>query len=359
MTNMIDYLMWRGDIPISREYPINEVDSLILARLSYFPFDKIDLKPKETIESVSKKSLNVEDKYFSHKSEKELIKELIKAPRFKDLIITDYVHNSDKITEKQFGAVAIHLPKGEIYISYVGTDNTINGWKEDFNMAFMDNVPCQLSGLEYLKHISIKYPTKKIILGGHSKGGNIALYTFVSAPKITQYRIKEVYNFDGPGLNSTIWDKYYNTTLLNKIKTYIPQESIIGRLLIHKEKIIICESREKGIMQHDICSWHVLKDKLIKLDKTTKASEYINDAVENWLKETTIEERKIFIDTIFEILNSSEVDSFIEILSSITITAPKILRKYKELSEEEKKTMSEMMKKFITSYFNTLTKRKK
>lgn len=355
--NIHDYILWRGDIPLSKEFPLNEIDSLVLARISYLPFDKINIKNKETIEDLSKRVITLNEEVFLYKGDKELATLIGESLRFKKLVLTDYEKTDDKENEKQFGAVTIQLPNNIIYISYLGTDKTINGWKEDFNMSFMENVPCQISGLNYLEKISKKYPSKKILLGGHSKGGNIAIYSALLSTSNTKNKIIKVYNYDGPGLNKTILTKYQDNNIIKKMETYIPQESIIGRLLIHKEKITICESNEKGILQHDIYSWHIFKDELVKLEKNTKISEYLNRTVTDWLENTTKEQRKIFIDTIFELFEGAEVDSFCEIASSLTKSAPKILKKYSSLSEEEKKTMTGMIKKFIGSYFKVIRKK--
>ena len=40
MANLLDYLDWRGDLPLSRD-PFNEVDNLILAELSFVDFGGI------------------------------------------------------------------------------------------------------------------------------------------------------------------------------------------------------------------------------------------------------------------------------------------------------------------------------
>ena len=243
-----------------------------------------------------------------------------------------------------------------MYISFLGTDKTINGWKEDFNMTFMDNIPGQISGLEYLENISKKYPDTKIRLGGHSKGGNIAIYSALLSSDNTKNKIIKVDNFDGPGLNSTIIDKYGSDKIINKMETFIPQESIVGRLFNHKEKITICKSNGKGILQHDIYTWCIFKDKLIQVNKNTKVSEHINNTVTEWLTNTTAKQRKIFTDTVFELLYGSGVDSFDEIIFSIPKALPKILKKYKAVSIEDKNTMTEMIKKFIVSYFNIIRK---
>lgn len=354
MTNIHDYLLWRGDISISKEKPFNEVDSLVLARFSYLPLNLIGVKEKENIKDICERLIKIDDKDFLYNGDKELATYLGNSIRFNNLLVTDYVKLDDKENEKQFGAVTIHLPNNEIYISYLGTDKTINGWKEDFNMAFMDNVPCQVSGLTYLEKVAKKYNDKKILIGGHSKGGNISIYSALLSSQDVKNKIIKVDNFDGPGLNSAIYDQYEEEQVISKMETFIPQESIIGRLLCHKEKMTICESDEKGILQHDIYSWHIFKDEFVKLNKNTKISEHINNTVIEWLHTTTRNQREIFIDAIFELFDGIGVDSFGEILSSLTKTVPKILKKYNSLSDEEKKVMADMIKIFIVSYFNVL-----
>lgn len=359
MTNIHDYLLWRGDIVLKNNKDFNEVDSLSLARLSYLPFNKVKIKSKDTIGNLTSQMIDFKDEDFLYKGDKEFATYLSKSERFKNLIVTDYINVDDKKVEKQFGAITIHLPFKEIYVSFLGTDKTINGWKEDFNMAFMDNVPCQISGLDYIKDISSKYPLKKIRVGGHSKGGNIAIYASLLSPENIQKKIIKVDNFDGPGLSKNVISKYKDSKFFNKITSYIPQESIIGRLLEHEEKMIICESKERGIYQHDIYSWSVLGPKFIKLSKITKTSEVFNEMVTDWLKNTTIEERKIFVDCLFDLFEESGVNSFAEIAKSLTISIPKMLKKYNSLSDDKKKNMTNMIKKFYTSYANVSKKRKK
>jgi len=171
MSNINDYLLWRGDIAISKKIKFNEIDSMILARFSYLLFSKINIAPKETIASISERMKDFKNEEFLYNGDKELVTYLGQSNRFKNMLVTDYVEINSKEKENQFSAITIHISRKEIYISFMGTDNTINGWKEDFNMAFMENVPCQIAGKEYIEKIAKKYRYKKIRIGGHSKGG--------------------------------------------------------------------------------------------------------------------------------------------------------------------------------------------
>ncbi len=356
MSNINDYLKWRGDIPFSKEFPFNEVDSMILARFSYLLFNKININEKETIKSISEKMKSFKNEDFLYNGDKELITNLGESNRYKNLIVTDFEENNEKENEKQFSAIVIHTGKKEIYISYIGTNSTLYGWKEDFNMAFMDNVPCQIAGKNYLEKIAKKYKNKKIRLGGHSKGGNVAIYSAITVDKMIQKRIIKVYNYDGPGFNQKTIEKYSDSNILEKIETYFPQESIIGRLMNHKEKCSIVLSIEKGILQHDIYSWQVLGDKITYTSQMTKSSEILNNTLTTWLADTTPEQRRIFVDTIFELFFSTNLNTFGEISRNITKTLPIIFRKYNEVSVEDRKILTEMIKLFIKNYFDEMIK---
>lgn len=170
MANINDYLEWRGDVPVSKALPINEIDCMILARFSYLIFNRIEMCKKETIKSISDKMKDFKNEEFRYNGDKQLITNLGISRRFRDMVVTDFVENNEKENEKQFGAITIHISEEEMYISYIGTDSTIYGWKEDFNMAFMEDVPCQVEGQKYLDRIAKKYSDKKIRIGGHSKG---------------------------------------------------------------------------------------------------------------------------------------------------------------------------------------------
>ena len=359
MANINDYLLWRGDIPISQKFKFNEIDSAILARFSYLVFFKIKMNDIETIESISEKMKDLDNDEFMYNGDKELITFLGKSERFRNMQVTDYVRNNDKMAEKQFGAITIHISDSEMYISYIGTDSTIFGWKEDFNMGFMENVPCQIDGKKYTENVCEKYPNKKIRIGGHSKGGNVAIYSAITAPENIQKRIIKVYNYDGPGFNKNIINKYGNDSIISKIETYIPQDSVVGRLLNHKEKRTIILSVEKGILQHDIYSWQVLKDDFILLSQNTDISEDIDKTLTDWLEVTTNEQRKIVVDAIFELFYSTDSKTFGDMSKNFSKNLPIILKKYGEIAKEDKEVITNMIKIVVSIYINIFKEREK
>ena len=354
MANINDYLEWRGDVPLSLENAFNEIDSMILARFSYLLFNKIKMSDKETIKSISSKMKEFKNEEFLYNGDKQLITNLGLARRFRDLIVTDYVENNEKEAEKQFRGITIHINEDEMYVSYIGTDSSIYGWKEDFNMAFMENVPCQLEGKKYLEKVASKYPNKRIRIGGHSKGGNVAIYSAITASKEIQKRIIKVYNYDGPGFNKKIIEQYNKNSIISKITTYMPQDSVIGRIMGHEEKCLISLSTEKGIYQHDIYSWQVIGTDMIYSAELTNTSETMNKTITNWLENTTNDQRKMFVDTVFDLFYSTEAKTFGEMSKNISTNLPIIYKKYEEMPLEDKKMAIDMAKLFMRTYFKEL-----
>ena len=176
MINLIDYVKANGNY-VLEEKKMNEIDDMIFARISYMPFKYIDMCANETIESIATKMKDLEQAKYIWADDKPFLQELGKAKRYKDIAVTDYVEILDNSAEKQFAAITISLPDLK-YVSYRGTDSTLVGWKEDFNMGFMENVPSQIEAVVYLNDIAKKY-REDLILGGHSKGGNLASWPAV------------------------------------------------------------------------------------------------------------------------------------------------------------------------------------
>lgn len=346
MSNILDYITWRGDLTISAD-GFNEIDNLILSRLSYFPFDGlIDNEEEITIEESYKRyNERGTTGRILQEEDIELFPAISNSKRFGKIKITRYVNKLDVESEKQFSAITIILPDNTIYVAYRGTDNTVIGWKEDFNMSFSELVPSQIDAANYLDSIAKKYKYK-IRVGGHSKGGNLAIYAATFCNSKTQKRIINVYNNDGPGFcDKVVASKEYKN-ILDKVHTYIPQTSIIGRLLNHKEKITILKSTQTGIMQHDLYSWQVLGTSFVK-DELTNSSEFIDQTITNWLKEVEPEQREKVIDIFFEILNTTEVETLSEFSSNKFTNAITMLRSYKNVDEESKEIMTKTLYAFF------------
>ena len=342
MSNILDYLDWR-DITFKQD-KFNEVDNLILSRIAYFPLDNIVPENEKIILKYAYENLENKEKpeIYLQREDKDLFFKLAKSKRFGRILLSDYINIISQEEEKQFSALTIELPDGTMYISYRGTDNTIVGWKEDLNMSFQDLVPSQIEAVNYLEKIA-KKTRKQIRIGGHSKGGNLAVYAAAFCNINTKRRILEVYNNDGPGFqNNVIKSKEYKE-ITSRIHTYLPQTSIIGRLLTQKGKNTIIKSTQTGIMQHDLYSWQVLGNKFVK-SEFTNASQFIDNTITEWLKEVSVQKREKTIDIIFEILNATGVKTLSEMNTKRFSNAKTILMTYKNIDSESKKIVLETLK---------------
>ena len=270
------------------------------------------------------------------------------SERFGKLLATKYINKIDPEQEKQFAAITVLMPNDTIFVSYRGTDNTIVGWKEDLNMSFKSHIASQISAKKYLEIIAQEYPDKKIRIGGHSKGGNIAVYAATFVNKEIKDRIINVYNNDGPGFCDDVIETPEYKEMIEKVHTYIPQSSVIGRLMNHKEKYTVVESTQKGIMQHDLYSWEVLGKQFVTLEEVTNGSEFVDKTIKEWLENVEPTKREQVIDVVFDILNTTEAQTMKEIKTNWFTNARTMMASYKNIDNETKEliwqTLNELFK---------------
>lgn len=349
MSNLNTYLEERGNFSLA-ERPFNDVDAMVLARISYLPLDKITLKTRETIGSICQKFASLNPTDFRWPDDIILNKNLESSRRFKDMRVTHFVKNNSRSAERQFSAVTIHLDFKTMYLSFFGTDDSVIGWKEDFNLAILETIPAQVEALKYLKTLHRRYFWKKIYLGGHSKGGNIAVYASLTAPDHYQKKMIKIYNFDGPGLRKgTLALDKGSEKVLSKIHSFIPQDSIIGRLFEHNEKFTVVKSTSKAFYQHDIYSWEIKGDKLVK-SKITSASDFTDRMITEWLDSATMEEKQIFIDGMFKIFDDAKVKGPLDLKARWTKYAPTLIKSFIDTPNDEKKTILKVWLKLGHSF---------
>ena len=279
-----------------------------------------------------------------------------KSARFKNLKVTDYKESNDQDEEKQFSAITITLNDELKYISFLGTDKSIIGWKEDFNLSFTQDIPAQIEALKYANNMMKKYPNSKFIFGGHSKGGNVAIYAAINSSLENKARIIKVLNYDGPGFPEEIIESDKFNQIKEKIHTYLPQESIIGRIMDQGGKVTVVTSTEKNIYQHDIYSWQLIAKKFDKRKKPNQKSEIVYKSLRKYLRETEAENRKKAIDLIFKIFIDSEFETFAEIGENKVENIMKIIGQVRELKKEDKDLIVKMLSELAKTYISTRTK---
>lgn len=343
MADIFDYLYWRGDVTLDQS-PFNEVDALILTRLSYVPFEKISLEKESAAMPVKYAAaflLSKEDIEQSviMKDDVKLLRAVLDTKRFGDLLLTHYVDRVEEENQTQFSAVTIQIGDGVSFVSYRGTDATLIGWKENFNMGFLSPVPAQVSAVKYLEDVAADQNCK-LVLGGHSKGGNLAIYAAAFCNQETQNRITTIYNFDGPGFDASVLSSEKYQCISDRIASFVPQSSIVGMLLEHGEKYMVVKSTQRNVvMQHDIYSWSVEREHLLYLDQLTNDSRFIDHTLKGWIADMDTVQREKFVDALFSILAQANVLTFQEMDEKWLECTIAILSSLSDLDEETRKLL--------------------
>lgn len=309
MASILDYTDWLGDIGLDA-YPVTEVDALVLATLTYVHFAPSELPGSigELAASFLSKGVKEVREEFRVRVANDclLLEKLARSERFSSVKVTRGCDIFSAEDEIQFSAFTFLLPTGDRVVAYRGTDNTVTGWKEDFNMSFSEEVPAQREALKYLEE-EAALSGGRLIVTGHSKGGNLTLYASAMAGKSTRDRIDSIYNFDGPGfLPAFLTSDGYNE-ITERIHTYVPRSSIIGMLLDRKEKHTIVESEQIGLWQHDPYSWQVMGIHFVKAEELSKSASLFDQSLKSWLSSVPAEERSLFIDEVFSWLATADV----------------------------------------------------
>ena len=310
MSNMLDYIRWRGDLPFST-VPLGEVDGLILAQLSMIFWEEgMDRGESRTLSELAQ-ALKGKDVSagFTVKNDALLLEAAAASVRFGGLVLSDFEHNFDEDAQIQFAAVTFHLPDGDSFISFRGTDSTLVGWKEDFRMSYEMPVPAQASAAAYFARAATR-TGGRLYVGGHSKGGNLAMYAAAQADQDILGRIIRVCNYDGPGFHNRGEAAKLYETIRDRLLSFVPQSSVIGMLLAHPDGYEIIRSDSVGILQHDPYSWQVEGCRFVRSPMLTKDSLYIQSVIRRWLAEVDSEERRLFVDVLFHVLGSTNARSF-------------------------------------------------
>ena len=316
MPDMFDYLKWRGDIPFS-QMPLNPVDGLILSTLSYIGFENIvseEAQPVITLSKAAEAFLSLPDhsNRIRIRTDLDLLKAAVQAPRFQEVGMVFYRDELIPEEESQFAAMTFLLGDGSAFLAFRGTDNTLIGWKEDFNMSFQQTIPAQRKAVQYTHDVAIALPYP-LWLGGHSKGGNLAVFAAAKADPIIQKRILRVFNNDGPGFTEYLMGDPGYRAMVPKIQTYIPESSVIGMLLEHQEPYTVVKSRQVSIMQHEPSSWEVLGAGFITTEEVTENSQLLNQTIKTWLAGMSKEDRNAFVDTVFDLLGTGGIETATDI----------------------------------------------
>ena len=290
MANVFDYLKWRGDLSFTQDPP-NAVDALIFSGLTYIRYGgDVERHPETpvTLKEAAEAFFGREGHETCCRVEKDL--DLLHAAaitrRFGETRICMYRDLLIPEQETQFAAMTFLLDDGSMFLAFRGTDNSLVGWKEDFNMTFQQTIPAQRLAQQYTRDVSQEY-FRPMRLGGHSKGGNLAVFAAARSSPMIQEQILEVFNNDGPGFTKYLMGDPGYVSMVPRIRTYVPQSSVIGMLLEHEEPYTVIRSKSIGLLQHDLYTWDVLGKEFIPVEEITEGSQFVDATIKTWFADMT------------------------------------------------------------------------
>lgn len=349
--NMMDYIQWRGDLPFSA-CGLNEVDNLIFSTLAYLDMGGLvsaDGAQTQTLASLC-------EAYFRAGREKmeimpdraALLQAAANSIRFRTVAVRWFVNEVDAARQLQFSAVTFCYSEDAAYIAFRGTDNTLVGWREDFNMSFLNETPGQNAAAAYVERIASLFPGR-LTVGGHSKGGNFAVYAAAFCDPSVGARIDRVYSNDGPGFRQEVAADPRYLAILPKTEKIIPDSSLVGILLSGREQRRVIQSSAKGVAQHNPFTWCVVGPAFEEADERTRSSIFMDDTLSKWLASLREDELRTMFDVIFDSLQSSGVKTLHEIRENKFATYTAFLKAISKVDSGSRSDVAASLQKLFGS----------
>lgn len=354
MPNVMNYLEWWGELSFS-DVPLNEVDNLIFALLSY-----VDLEGVVPAEHHGKRvtlRAAAAEYFFTHPQPGHhplglvipadiltLFRRMAQTRRFSDLELMGFVQDTSEERQTQFVALTLYLPEGSVFVAFRGTDDSLVGWREDLNLAIMEEVPAQRSAAEYLNALELS-DEASLYVGGHSKGGNLAVWGAVHAEERVRRRIRQVYSNDGPGFSQGTVESAAYRELASRICILLPEDSLVGLLLEHDENYIVVKSNRKGLFQHDGLSWEVMGGHFLRAEGLSPTGIRNETLVRARIDAMTREERQDCIRLMFMLLESTGAKTLTDLYRGRGKFTLQLIKFYRELSEEDQEIASYLWEK--------------
>jgi len=358
MAGIIEYV--QQELRTFEEEPFNEVDSLVLSQLAYLqlgclvPYrgrrSSIPVSGLFRAEFFDSLLFQVRDR----EQNLALLTALCASPRFRSLRLCNFVDERDPVQEKQFVAVTLLLGSRSRYLAFRGTDADVVGWKEDFNMAFQSPVPAQRAAVEYV-NFSARTSMDRLILGGHSKGGNLAAYSAIHCPRQVQNRMEAVYSHDGPGFKNDPRSEPGYLQVQEKIHKTMPQSAVVGMLLEHQENYSVVKSNRMGLLQHDPFSWQVENGRFVRLEEISAGARHMNDSLNRWLSTQSDSQREEFVNALFGLLDAFNIKNFAQDEWDWQ-QLPAMLETLKNIDEETQKMLRHTLKELAKMSVQGLSK---
>ena len=359
MANIMDYLDWRADVPFSAD-PYNEVDNLIFSTMAYIDFDGV-VPGLEKDKPLSIHEVN--GRYWRKHSKAEIrareafvsdapfiLEKMDGSARYRHLKIFHYINSVNEDMTLQVSAVTILPGDGSVYVAYRGTDDTLIGWKEDFQFAYKDMTVGQKESVDYLDRTLDCLPDKlRLYVGGHSKGGNFAVYAATFCRPEIRDRIQTVYSNDGPGFVQDVIKTREYQQIKDKIIKYTPEFTFIGGLMVDDSEPVIVKSDSTGAYQHDPFSWQVMRNHMVLADSYDNQSVLLNDAIGRWVSNESPEKRKLFINILFDLFKEAGVTKASELGKNRIKTSIAMMNALRKLPADDRAAFLSILKDLAKS----------
>ncbi len=349
MGTILDYLREYGAYSLE-EKPFSDVDSLVISQLAYLKFDGIVPGPEEKRPPVSLQEIAAHADYDHlyaderyRRDNTALFMGALNGRRFGNLHLWNYVNLIEPERESQFSAVVCGFSGGLTYVVFRGTDENMVGWKEDLNLAFSEPVPGQLRSVPYLEQAA-RTIEGGFFVGGHSKGGNLAVYAAMYCEPAVRERIERIYDHDGPGFRPEVRQQGAWQEIEGRIHKTVPRSSMVGMLLYADIAYRVVESKTIGLAQHNPYTWLVKNGDFRMADEIRPGRRFVDQTLNEWILSLDQEQMHIFVDTLYGVVQASETDNLIDFTAHWVQNVQKIGRAISEVDEETAKVVMQIMR---------------
>ena len=306
--------------------------------------EKSSERPGVTLESLKEhpdfEKLFADVRY--EKPNRALYERMVQGKRFRNLELNYYVNVIEERWETQFSAVTFTLGDGSHYVAYRGTDETIVGWKEDFNMAFLTPVPGQAISVEYLNRVAGRFGGP-LYVGGHSKGGNLAVYSAMNCNPDIQDRIRKIYSMDGPGFRPEVLRECDYGKIADRVVKILPNSSLVGMIFESGMYFQVVKSKTFGLLQHDPYTWLVTGNHLVRADRLYERRQQMDNNLNQWILSLNEQQLRTFVDTLYQVITASQADNLIDFTAEWKKSMNGVIAALKEVDEETVKALKEIV----------------
>jgi len=360
MKNMLDYIKEFGHVSFE-ERAFSEIDALVLTELEYLPLEKVVPSDENgetfvTVKDIAeymkehKQELFDENPMMITEERHEVSQLVANASRYQGLKFFGVVSEWDKDTTKQFAAITVEVEPSVRLVIFRGTDDTLIGWKEDFLMTYSPLVAAQTDAKEYLAKQASLWDGD-LMISGHSKGGNLAIYAAATQVEDVQLRIVDIFCFDSPGLYRSVLETKGYQNIVPLAMRYIPQDSLVGLMLESEVPYVIVKSNATGAMQHSAMTWEIEDGQFIKMEKLTKNSQLNDQTFKKWTESVSDEELELFWNVFFELLFSVGIDTVNDLYGQFMHYVQEFLKAAGDMDEEKRELLTRIALLLVSTRF--------